>query len=137
MIHLKKFNQIYEKVTTENAPFQTTLSNIDIELDSRDIKRDLYDTYTAKCEIYWDYELETGRKSGIRGITPLIKDVVLTVDYDMYKEGTEDETETLTKTYEFSPENIETENSGELATIPYEPIEIVVYDNMEKIKIIF
>ena len=137
MKYIKNFNQMNEKVTYENAPFQTSLTNKEIIIDKTVIDKDLYDSYTASCEIFWDFELETGKKSGIRGITPLIREVVLTIDYEMYKIDSEDELETITNTYNFEIDDIETQDAGDFATIPYEPTEIAVEDNMTKVKIIF
>jgi hypothetical protein len=120
-----RFNQLNEAAKWSESPFITVINKKDIAIYN--YNKTLYDSADGtSCIIYWDYELETSKKSGIQSITPIINYVVVEVEYEKFNEST-DETEYIVESYEFGAnDKIVTENLTNYTKIPYYPQEVEI-----------
>jgi hypothetical protein len=133
-MRFKKFNQLNEKAAKYDI-FITEIDKHDVYIECEtDVDKNIYDDCNIiSCNVYWDFELETGKKSGIRNIIPIIHYITLSIEYLNSK----DEFEPIIKDYEFNELIIETENINDIITLPYYPKEVIIKDHMKKIIVRF
>lgn len=127
-----KYNELNETFS-DNYPIFTKLDRGSTTINGNITAytdEEYEDFYMEECSIYWNYDIQTARY-GIEGVTTSIGKVTLDGLIDLWTNQSDEDTEQIDETMEFTVENsniiVEDKQSvGEFEkqTLPYYPTEI-------------